>query len=103
MMQQIGIVFRKEVKDNLRDRRALYSALFFPLLGPILIVVMFTVIGRIQAEQEEKGSIDGIVPDHSSLFSDHLSVNYNGNGALFYNRHDYLTQYAILLNDEFRL
>ncbi|MEE8399346.1 MAG: ABC transporter permease [Desulfobacterales bacterium] len=54
MMKQIGIVFRKEVRDNLRDRRALYSAIFFPLLGPILIAVMFTVIGKVQADQEEK-------------------------------------------------
>jgi hypothetical protein len=43
---------------------------------------------ELQREQEEKGSVDDIVPDPCALFSDNLSLNYGGNGDLFYrNQH----------------
>lgn len=39
-MMPVSAVFRKEVKDNLRDRRTLLSALLMgPLFGPILFAV----------------------------------------------------------------
>src|SRR5687767_11619746 len=38
------VVARKELKDHLRDRRSLASALLFPLLGPLIFGVMFNVI-----------------------------------------------------------
>ncbi len=38
-------VFRKEVLDNFRDRRALSSALLFgPLFGPVLFAIIVTVV-----------------------------------------------------------
>ncbi len=37
------VVFLKEMRDGLRDRRSLFSLLLFPLVGPILITVMFTL------------------------------------------------------------
>jgi sodium transport system permease protein len=49
-----GVVFRKEVVDNLRDRRALMSSLVYPLLGPVLLVVLLVVVSRSFSERAEK-------------------------------------------------
>lgn len=45
-LRHIGVVFRKELTDALRDRRSLFSALIFPLIGPLLVVVMFRFIAE---------------------------------------------------------
>ena len=37
-------VFRKEVRDHLRDKRSITSSLLMPLLGPLMLMVMFTLI-----------------------------------------------------------
>lgn len=43
-MRALGIVFQKEVLDNLRDRRTLLSALLMgPLFGPILFATIITL------------------------------------------------------------
>jgi len=43
-MKTLGIVFRKEVKDNFRDRRTLLSALLMgPLFGPILFAFVINL------------------------------------------------------------
>jgi len=47
-----GIVFTKEVVDNLRDRRTLLAALLYPFLGPGLILLMVFAIGRLSREAE---------------------------------------------------
>ncbi len=47
-----GVVFRKEVIDNLRDRRTLLSALLYPFLGPGLILLMVIAIGQLSREAE---------------------------------------------------
>ena len=54
MIERIGIIFRKEVVDNLRDRRTLAAALFYPLLGPLLMMLLFTVLGRTMSNQAEQ-------------------------------------------------
>ena len=54
MIERIGIIFRKEVVDNLRDRRTLMAALFYPLLGPLLLYLVFSVLGRTFSEQTEQ-------------------------------------------------
>ena len=54
MPRGVGVVFRKEVVDNLRDKRSVSSALLVPLLGPALIVAMLVVMGRSSAEKAEK-------------------------------------------------
>ena len=41
-MSPVLVVLLKEMRDGLRDRRALFSLLLFPLMGPILITVMLT-------------------------------------------------------------
>lgn len=44
-MNTIRTVFRKEILDNARDRRTLFSALIFgPLLGPALFAVLVSVL-----------------------------------------------------------
>ncbi len=43
-MHPIEVVFRKELKDGSRDRRAMMTALLFPLLGPVLVYFMLTTI-----------------------------------------------------------
>lgn len=40
-MSAFGVVVKKEVVDNLRDRRALSTALVMPLLGPLAMVAVF--------------------------------------------------------------
>ena len=36
-MNTIAAVFQKELKDGIRDRRAVMSAFIFPLLAPIMV------------------------------------------------------------------
>jgi sodium transport system permease protein len=54
MMRLIRVIFRKEVLDNARDRRTIMGALFYPLLGPALTALMFTVLGRTLMTQSEE-------------------------------------------------
>jgi len=53
-MKRILIIFVKEVRDNLRDRRTLSGALIYPLLGPILMALVLTVAGHTVLEQSER-------------------------------------------------
>lgn len=46
-------VFKKEVVDNVRDRRTLAAALFYPVVGPAMILFMVVAIGRITRESEQ--------------------------------------------------
>ena len=39
------IVFRKEVMDNMRDRRSIAMAMIYPLLGPLLLGLMLQFAG----------------------------------------------------------
>lgn len=43
-MSVLWAVIRKEWVDNLRDRRALLSALLFPIFGPLMFASLFTVM-----------------------------------------------------------
>ena len=52
MARGAGIVFGKEVVDNLRDRRTLLAALLYPFLGPGLILLMIFAIGRLSKDAE---------------------------------------------------
>lgn len=54
MMERIKIIFYKEVKDNLRDRRTLAGALAYPLFGPILLAFVFTLVGHTSSREAEK-------------------------------------------------
>jgi sodium transport system permease protein len=58
-LRGIWAVFRKEFRENLRDRRTLLSALVFgPVLGPVLLagLVQFS-ISRVEAQSDENISV----------------------------------------------
>jgi len=44
-LQRIWIIFSKEVTDNLRDRRSIFSALASSLIGPALILLLIVILG----------------------------------------------------------
>lgn len=43
---RVTVVFWKEVTDNLRDRRSLFSALLSSLIGPVLMLVLIVLLGQ---------------------------------------------------------
>ncbi len=45
-LERIGIIFSKEVMDNIRDRRTLTNSLFLPLLGPLILALL--LISQVQ-------------------------------------------------------
>jgi len=54
-MKGLGIVFRKEVRENLRDRRALVNSLLLgPLLFPLLFVGMMWFLESAEQERAEQ-------------------------------------------------
>ena len=51
-MAGLGVVFRKEFVDSLRERRAVVSALLFgPLLGPVLFAVLASYAVSLQIDE----------------------------------------------------
>ncbi len=57
-MTGLGVVFRKEFVDSLRERRSVAMALVFgPLLGPIMFVVLMSYAVNLQVDESEQ-SID---------------------------------------------
>jgi len=54
-MKGAAIVYRKEVRENLRDRRALFNSLLLgPLLFPLLFVGMMWIITSAEQERAEQ-------------------------------------------------
>ena len=54
-MRGLGTVFRKEVRENVRDRRALFNSLLLgPLLFPLLFVGMMWLISSAEQERAEQ-------------------------------------------------
>lgn len=51
--QQLFVIFRKELTDHRRDRRALFSASFGVVLGPLLIALMLTQIAKDQTAAQD--------------------------------------------------
>jgi sodium transport system permease protein len=45
-MSAYSVVLQKEVRDNLRDRRAITTALMMPLVGPLTLVAAFFAISH---------------------------------------------------------
>jgi sodium transport system permease protein len=54
MLRRIWIVIRKELVDNLRDRRSVANALFAVLINPLLYIVLFGFLNRTFTEQAER-------------------------------------------------
>src|SRR5688572_32783372 len=51
-IRQIVVVFRKELMDSFRDRRALYSIAFSVLLGPAMVGFLMNRVADRQREAE---------------------------------------------------
>jgi len=51
-LRQIAIVIRKEIRDSLRDRRAMWSIVFSVSIGPIIIGFMMNRVADRQREAE---------------------------------------------------
>jgi len=71
LLQTIRVVARKELLDGIRDRRSVLSALLFPLFGPVLIAVMFSVILTEEAE-EGPVALPVVGPEHAVALIEHL-------------------------------
>jgi len=52
-MNPIAAVLRKEALDGLRDKRAVMSAMFFPILAPVLVFFMLNMLISIRSDAEE--------------------------------------------------
>src|SRR5262245_32983696 len=48
------IVAKKEITDNLRDRRAVLTALTMPLLGPLSFILTLTGVAKTADERSDK-------------------------------------------------
>lgn len=53
MNRQTLIVYKKELKDMLRDRRMLVAAFSFALLGPVFMGIIFMLTSDKEAEQKQ--------------------------------------------------
>lgn len=54
MWSTIWVITRKEMSDNLRDRRSVFNALLSVLLNPILYVVLFGFLNSAFSQQAEQ-------------------------------------------------
>lgn len=52
-MHPVNIVFRKELTDGRRDRRAIFSALLFPILGPGIVYFILSTMVHLKTEAQE--------------------------------------------------
>jgi ABC-type Na+ efflux pump permease subunit len=60
----LGVVFRKEVVDSLRDRRTLAMVLFFPVFGPIVLASTLSLVSRQARDVDEKPlALPVVAPD----------------------------------------
>lgn len=57
-LQRIFIVFNKEVIDNLRDRRSLFSAAMSTLIGPLILLVLIFILGRTVFSDTQETTLD---------------------------------------------
>lgn len=52
-MSTTTVIARKEILDNLRDRRTLFAAILYPVLGPAMILLLAVGLGRITQQSED--------------------------------------------------
>lgn len=53
--RQIAIVYEKEMRDHLRDRRSLLLSLVYPLLGPLLLAIVILIGGGALRSAPQEG------------------------------------------------
>ncbi|WP_258807370.1 ABC transporter permease [Pseudidiomarina sp. CB1] len=74
MKSPITIVFRKELKDALRDKRSVMAAMSYAFFGPLLMAVAFYVlISQLTDDSDVKIDIEGAA--HAPAFVEHLERN----------------------------
>jgi sodium transport system permease protein len=75
-MSRIGVVCRKEILDNLRDRRTLFSTLLFgPLFAPVMFAVMIQiVVDRAVSAAEELMTVPIVGIEAADNLRDYLSA-----------------------------
>lgn len=54
MLERILVVLRKELDDTFRDRRSLFNSLLSALLGPLMLLILLSVIGGVSAGRAER-------------------------------------------------
>lgn len=66
-LRTVGAVFRKEVVENIRDRRTMLSAfLFVPLMGPLMFAFMTSfIVDRVVGEADERLRMPIIGGEHA--------------------------------------
>jgi len=70
-LRQVWIVFAKELRDGMRDRRSILTVLFSAALAPVLLGGMFTVMaGRGKDAEEIKLPVAGV--EYAPAFVDWL-------------------------------
>jgi sodium transport system permease protein len=75
-LRGIWAVFRKEFRENLRDRRTLLSALVFgPVISPVLVAVMVQfMISRGETQSDENITVAVSHPEHAPNLIDYLTA-----------------------------
>jgi sodium transport system permease protein len=73
----IWLVFSKEVRDNLRDRRSLISALSSSLIGPGILLLMIFILGKTfgQDYQDQPLDLPAIGLEHAPALAQFLEQN----------------------------
>ncbi|MBC3884048.1 ABC transporter permease [Undibacterium griseum] len=64
-MHAVFSIFRKEIKDALRDRRTLMTALISSLLGVPLMLLIFSIVLSQVESQEEKRTVLAVGMEHA--------------------------------------
>ncbi|HEU4324204.1 MAG TPA: ABC transporter permease [Roseiflexaceae bacterium] len=54
MIGRAGVVFRKELRDHVRDRRSLLASFAYALLGPLMVVLLYSLLGRSISTSNER-------------------------------------------------
>lgn len=76
--KRLMTVFKKEIRDHLRDRRALMLALIYPLLGPLLVAGGLVLAGKtLQANYGERVvTVPAYGLEHVPSLAQHLADNH---------------------------
>jgi sodium transport system permease protein len=57
-LSRMAVVFNKEVMDNLRDRRSMFSAMISSLIGPALLLILIVIVGRSIFKDQDEPAFD---------------------------------------------
>ncbi|QSQ12600.1 ABC transporter permease [Myxococcus landrumensis] len=52
MRRQVGTVFRKEMRDHLRDRRSLLTVMMLPVLGPLMTLLTLQMVASMMRRDQ---------------------------------------------------